>query len=237
MRYFLPLIFLFLVISSAGQSKAGNFEHRFSFGLSFSPDYTYRIYDSGPDFPGDIWDEVEDPRFGFTTGLVAKYFLTPNFAIESGLQFSDKGYKIETSGEQLVPEDGTVNGHYWINTKYHYNYLGIPLKANWFIMNRDVKVFLSGGFSTDFFLNSKAKTEYFLEGKEGSEEHSEDEVDFHKINVIGLAGFGAEYGLSESVYIRFEPIVRISFTSAATYTSAMRYWYSMGANFSVFFQK
>lgn len=237
----LNVILILLYFSASSQVSKSSNEKKFSIGLAFSPDYSFRKLHSANDefdFLKDTRNQLESAKFGYTTGLVAKYQLNRRFALESGLKFSDKGEKNEMRKEDFV----TVDGFYTENdpsipekykTNYHYYYLGIPLKVNYTFLERKVKLFISAGFSTDFF----------LEGKQSSVIHFEDrieksrnsiEADFNKITFSGLAGFGMETQLSSRVHIRFEPIFRYSFTPVFD-TPLKAYLYSVGGNLSLFY--
>lgn len=95
MRILTTLTFVFLSIVAIGQPKEIDSTKRFSIGINFSPDYSYRKLYLANDEYGFVKhrNEKESPRFGFTTGLTVCYRLNSRFALESGLQFSDKGDK------------------------------------------------------------------------------------------------------------------------------------------------
>ncbi len=240
-RYFLTIAFLCLVSIGFSQTQRFNSAKRFSFGFSFSPDYTFRTLKSDVDDIGfiDMRNEMESARFGFTTGLTVKYRLSERWILESGLQYADRGDKMETEDADYVfPENGddpfvpdktkTIN---------HYYFLGIPLKANFYVVNKRTKVFLSAGISTDFFSGSKTKQIYTYNGKDEVSTFSEEGVDFNTVNFVGLAGLGVDYRINEKLELRFEPIVRYSFSSLTTYSDLKTYLYSAGINFAIYFQK
>lgn len=239
-----PIIIIFLIamsVSAVAQNNSTNQQKSFVFGFSFSPDYTYRTLKTDIDDMGfiDMRDELESARFGFTTGLSVKYILNHRWVLESGLQYADRGDKIETEDtDYIFPEDGSdpfvPEKSKSIN---HYYYLGVPLKANFYLVNKNVKVFLSAGLSFDFFSGSKVKQVYTYEGETIKSSYSEENVDFNGINYVGLAGFGVEYAINNKLELRLEPIVRYSFSSLTTYTDIKTYLYSAGINFAVYFRK
>ena len=234
MKYLCVLLFTLLAYNGTCQSDKN--QNRFSFGLSFSPDYTFRNFSAPVASPWNEVADIEDPRFGFTTGLVAKYQVSNRFAVESGILFSDKGYKMKFDELVYPDETGYAVLDGWVHSYYHYYYLGVPVKGNFYIVDKRVKLFLSAGVFTDFFLDSKIKTEYFLEGEKGSEDNSDENEYFKKVNFGGLAGFGAEYNCGKHIQLRLEPLIRYSFTSAMKDTPLTRSWYSAGINFVVFFK-
>ena len=66
-------------------------------------------------------------------------------------------------------------------------------------------------------------------------ENDESGVDFNKVNLIGLAGFGAETALSKRFGIRIEPVFRYSFTPMVD-DLMKEYLYSVGLNVAIFYR-
>lgn len=240
-KYILASLFLFVSIIGFSQSYKSDLAKRFSFGISFSPDYTYRALKSDVDEFGfiDMRNERESARFGYTTGLCIRYSLSERWGLESGLLYADRGDKMETTDTDYVfPEDGSdpvIPDK--TKTISHYYFLGVPLKANFYVLNKRTKVFLSAGVSTDFFSGSKTKRINTFNGKEEQSSYSEEGVDFSTVNFVGLAGLGVDFQVNEKVDLRFEPIFRYSFSSLTTYTDLQTHLYSIGINFAVYFQK
>ena len=240
LRFILLVLFCFGTNANA-QSYLSNSKNRFSFGFNFSPDYTYRTLrsevDGGDEFI-KMRNDMEAARFGFTTGLVVKYQLNKFLAFESGLQYADRGDKTESDDPGYVfPDEGDPFIPDESKTVYHYYFLGVPLKANFYVLNKRTKVFLSAGVSADFFSGSKTKQIYYYNGEKEANSFSEENVDFNNINLMGLAGLGLEYKLNKKLELRLEPIARYSFSSLTTYSDIKTHLYSIGANFTVFIHK
>lgn len=244
-------ILIFWGFISLAQNEENSKQSRFSFGVSFSPDYTYRNFRTGDEkldnIVGDM-DDIESPRFGFTTGLACKYQFSRRFALESGILFSDKGDKVEMSNEYWISPDDLIDPGFTgpdpaipneLKMKYHHYYIGIPLKVNYFLVDKKLKVFLSGGFSTDFYINTTVKSVYTLEGEEHKDTSHPEDDDFKKVNFVGLAGVGIEYPISSNFSLRFEPIYRYSFTQMVEEGAIDldTHLYSIGVNFAIYFQK
>ena len=217
-------------------------------GVSFSPDYSYRrLYLSDDDYSFvDLRNKAESPRFGFTTGIVISYQISNRFVLESGILFSDKGDKYEVVIDDFISFDdfGNIITGRDINdplipekhtSKYHYYFLGIPLKMNYYFLKKNVDLFISAGVSADYFINYKTKTK--LEFKDRIEKNSKthDSTDFNKVNIIGLVGFGIDYKVTNRIKFQFEPVLRYSFTPLVN-APLKEYLYSFGADFTVFFQ-
>lgn len=220
-----------------GQNSESQSSKKLSFGVNFSPDYTYRrLYMENDEHNFvDMLDEMEDPRLGFTTGLVAYYQISNRFTFESGIQFSDKGEKskmniwVESSGnsttDPAIPEKNKSFNHYY--------YLGVPIKLNYYFLQNKFKMFASVGVITDFFVDGKNKL--ILYYKDRTEKQLNDiDNDFNLINYVGLASFGIERDISTKLRFRFEPTFRYSFTPVAI-APMERYHYSFGANVVLFY--
>lgn len=235
------IFFLILLISlGKAQAERYNSKKKFSFGFSFSPDYTYRTLKSNIDEIDfiDMRNETESARFGFTGGLTIKYQISKRLALETGLLYADRGDKMETDDADYVfPDEGDPYIPDKIKTVYHYYFLGVPIKGNIYLLDKRTRVFLSGGVSFDFFSGSKTKQIAYYNGKKDVKSFSEEGVDFNNINLMGLAGFGIEYRLSKNYELRFEPIVRYSFSSLTSYSDIQTHLYSVGANIVIYFQK
>jgi hypothetical protein len=96
-------------------------------------------------------------------------------------------------------------------------------------------MYVSAGVSTDFFLDNKSKS--FMRFSDGSEIHEnyENDYDYKKISLTGLAGIGAETKFSQRFGIRVEPVFRYSFTPLLDKLVKVNL-YSAGLNLVLFYQ-
>lgn len=240
---------ILLSIFVLAQPKKNISTKKLYIGVSFSPDYSYRrLHLSDDDYSFvDLRNKAESPRFGFTTGIVISYQTSNRFVLESGIQFSDKGDKHEMVIDDFISFDdfGNIITGRDINnplipekhtSKYHYYFLGIPLKMNYyFLKKKNVGLFVSAGVSADYFINDKTTTK--LEFKDRIEKNSttHDSTDFNKVNIIGLVGFGIDYKVTNRIKFQLEPVFRYSFTPLVN-APLKEYLYSFGVDFTVFFQ-
>lgn len=240
----IPFI-LFVFLSISVKSQAEELEpKKFSFGVSFSPDYSYRsLHSNNPDydFAMNQLNDWEVPAFGFTTGLSVRYLANEKFELESGIQFSDKTYNFDVNKDDFLTPDNGLNQPddpaipERSVTQNHYYYLGVPIKLNYYFLQKRFRMYVSAGVSADFFLDDKSKS--FMKFSDGTEIHEnfENDYDYNKISLTGLAGFGAETKLSQRVGIRVEPVFRYSFTPLVA-APMKGYLYSAGLNFVLFYQ-
>lgn len=230
MKTITTLIFALFTLPIFGQSTEVNSDRTLFLGLAFSPDYSYRTISS--EMNVDLWNAAEEPKFGFTTGLVALFKFNPRFALETGLQFSDKGYKIQSTIRNSEP--WPPNPLQKSTNIFHYQYLDIPVKANYFILTKRLKIFVSAGISANIFLNNKTTLIYDYD--DGSmETESVSEPDLKALNVAAMVGVGMDYAIANRLHLRVEPIFRHSVTNTLD-APISRYPYSLGANTALFYE-
>jgi hypothetical protein len=240
----IPLIFfVFLSFSAKSQTEEPK-SKKFSFGVNFSPDYSYRsLHSNNPDydFAMNQLNDWEVPAFGFTTGLSVRYLANEKFEFETGIQFSDKTYNFDVNKEDYVTPNNGLNQTDdpaipdRSVTKNHFYYLGVPIKLNYYFLQKRIRMYVSAGVSTDFLLDDKSMS--FMKFSDGTElyKNFENDYDYNKISLSGLAGFGAETKLSQRFGIRVEPVFRYSFTPLLDEFLKVKL-YSAGLNLELFYR-
>lgn len=228
------LIILLILISftAFGQSPDTVKTKRFSIGLTFSPDYCYRILiaDASSQWIANIRDNSETPKFGYTTGLNFAQSLNNKIAVESGLLFSDKG---ERNKPLLTDINGNLMGEADFN--YHYEYMDIPFKIIYSFVTRRTKIFLSGGISLNIFLRQRITSVFeYAPGYYGTFS-SVNNKDYARINLAILIGLGFSYEISKSFYLKIEPTHRHSITSIID-APIKSYLYSIGINTGLYYK-
>src|ERR1035437_5020960 len=97
MKKTLYLFLFFIPISlSAQDSTYANFKH-WAIGFTISPDYCYRkLTSDGSDGSQNVISQRngnEIPQYGITSGLNVCYFFNKHFSIETGINYSNRGYR------------------------------------------------------------------------------------------------------------------------------------------------
>ena len=237
------IFFVFLSFSAKSQTEEPK-PKKFTFGVNFSPDYFYRsLHSNNPDydFAMNQLNDWELPAFGFTTGLSVRYLANKKFEFESGIQYSDKTYNFDVNKDDYEIPD---NGPYQQDdpaipertiTNYHFYYLGVPIKLNYYFLQKRIRMYVSAGVSTDLFLDTKSKT--VMKFSDGTEiyKNFENSYDYNKISLTGQAGFGAEVNLFQRFGIRVEPVFRYSFIPVVD-ALFKEYLYSAGLNFELYYR-
>lgn len=240
----IPFI-LFVLFSFSGKSQTEEPKpKKISFGINFSPDYSYRrLHSNNPDhdFVINQLNDWEEPAFGYTTGLSVRYLVNKKFELESGLQFSDKTFNLDIDRDDFETPD---NGLYQpddpaiperLTTNYHFYYLEVPFKLNYHFYQKRIRMYVSAGVSADFAIDTKSKTTMKYRDRTESIERSNNGGDYNKICLSGLVGFGAETALFKRFGIRIEPVFRYSFSPIDDFMENENL-YSAGLNLVLFYQ-
>ncbi len=235
---FLFVLLLVIPLSLFCQKGDSTKTIKLSIGLTFSPDYCYRTMVSDPDFQlfADFLNEYEIPKVGFTSGLNLCFKPVKRFSFETGLLYSDKGEKtIEyslyyqaptTQADPALPKTSRY--------VYHYIYLDIPFKANFFILTKRAKLSVGAGISTNLYLsNYITNIHTYSDGHESRESSKNLFYTFPPLNIAAIAGVGFSYDITKKLYIKFEPTGRYSITPTSS-TPIRKNMYSVGLNTGIY---
>ena len=128
--------------------------------------------------------------------------------IETGFHFTDRGYKNELD---LTFENPTSPVIETARFKYHYNYVGIPLKLNLYLVNKKIRLFISGGLNTSMLVRSFQNIN--LRYDDGSNIRERAKGSLEKTNLIlsAVAGVGLDFHIIKRLSLRFEPTFSYGF--------------------------
>jgi hypothetical protein len=237
-------VFVFIITSVfvyAQDSTKTKKASRFFIGVNFSPDYCYRTIKHTDnsylsDFIYDTRNKIEQPKLGFTSGINVCYILTKHISLDLGLQYSNKGY--QTKNETLIyPTPGSA-ATYNLPTSgrfvYRYNYIDIPLKANFVFGKKKLRLITSVGLTTNIFIS---ETNSFI-GKysNGSSFRSSSTANYglSRVNLSPLISCGIDYKINNKMFFRVEPTFRYSILSTVN-APITEYVWSAGLNVSYYF--
>lgn len=235
-KFMKKLVLILLLFPSLVFCQTTDKTPRFALGVSFSPDYCYRSLtsDSGGKFVKDLRDSTEIAKFGYTTGVNFSYIISKRFSVDAAILFSDKGEQTE---KKTLVFGSSMGGDPLFPTKfksnYHYYYLDVPIKINFNILTKKVKLYLTAGVSPNIFLCEKTISviEYDDSRKE---RHASSEKGYSVINLAVVGGIGFSYDFAKHWSFRLEPVYRRSVTSIID-TPVKGYLYSIGINTGVYY--
>ncbi len=207
---------------------------KFEMGISFSPMYCFRTLKSNGDESSDLIKEMRDtleiPKFGYTAGISIAYKLTEKINIETGAFFSDKGEKTKKYTLERLPY-GQEAAQYSYN--FHYYYLDIPLKVDYYFLNGKLKAYITAGGAANVLLFQKT-TISITHANSTEKTLTKTDNDFNRVNFSVMAGFGLSYPISKKTNLKLEPIYTRSITSIIN-APVKGYLYSFGVTVGVVF--
>jgi hypothetical protein len=110
-----------------------------------------QIKSSGEPNTAEIWNSFEEPSWGGYVGVRVSYFIQPKMELISGLNFADRGYRIDTLQEAGLH-----------NIKFQYRFLEIPVALNYgFNLNNKNQVITSLGIAARMLVSDKMLYEKF----------------------------------------------------------------------------
>lgn len=215
---------------------------KFSIGLTISPAIAYRsIYAIGEGKKNDflvnysipILDSLESPIVTYSFGLDFSYQLNKRLAIESGVFYSKKGYEID---EAVIVDNGSLNydtGSVHVSN----NYLDVPIKVNFYLLNNRVQLLLIAGVSGNIFINQQAKI--VIGGKKTeTKKFRPDNITAFNFSIIG--GVGCGFMLSKKLTIQIQPqyqrFLNSIWKNSYSDNQVKEVLYSYGIDVSVYYQ-
>ena len=213
-------------------------------GAFYSPDYTYQNFllasdNSNAKKSGALYVNAAHPKYSYSTGLQAGFWINEKWSFQTGLLYSDKGEKTDyklvdtlISNANVTasindPVFNSVDKNYTVN--YKYEYFDMPLLIKY--QRRKSKCsklsyFVSAGLSANFFFRYQVVTESIAKGSKQTT--TENPALFKSINYSTIASIGIEYSFSKKISMNLEPTFRHAFTSAVKNSILNTYPYSLG---------
>lgn len=234
MRKLLCIICLLIVAAATAQEQVRY--RRFSIGLGYSPDFNYRQldYTSSVKWAADVRNDREIPRLGHTAGLHLRWRWADRLTIESGLLYSDKGYRTRKQPLQWAGPDVS----YPVSSRvvYRYQTFDIPLKARYYFTTGRWKYYLSAGLIMSRMIGCrKVLFSYFADGSSSRHRNLQD-MGYAEFFFSGTVGAGTEYALSKKFTVYAGPSYRQAFSSLLVDNDAREYLYSIGLDMGVVMQ-
>jgi hypothetical protein len=212
----------FISFVSFGQGKMDL--SKFQIGLSVSPDYSFTTNHN----------YYEIPKVGLTAGLNAVYQFNKRVGLETGLHYSNKGFQTKMIDLfYFEPEPTSPNQAKFI---YNYDFIDIPLKANFSIGNKKTRFFTSVGVTMNIFLKETQTNIYAYGDRTEKETINPTDNSIRKVNLSPSLSFGIDYTFNDNSYIRIDPTFRCAMFKLVD-GGAPGNLISTGLNFSYFFRK
>jgi hypothetical protein len=209
MKQLLILVTTLVTLTATGQNT--NATQKILVGFNFSPDYSFRTLKNNDGSPSSDLviksrNGYEVAKTGYTTGLHVCFNLSQLTGLETGIQFSNNGYKTKTQDlTYFPPSPGSPTKS---KTSYAYQYIGIPLKAK-FSFGKSKVCFVTGlGFTTSILLAVKQHTRFeYADGRTEKKTQSAT-AGFKKVNILPMISVGIDYKLNNKIHMLAEPTCR-----------------------------
>lgn len=214
-QIFKSLVFLILPITSFCSEGDSIRSDKFQLGVTYSPEMSYRHLKATTDYNWfkKIQDDMDAPKFGFSAGINFGCILSTRLTLEIQALYANKGYQTKERIVETELQSGPlIKMPYLSNAVYSYRYLDIPLKLNYYLINKKVKFYITAGFSANIFLDQQTTT--IIKYKDGSENKfkSNTKKGGEPFNFSTLVGVGLNYNLSDHNIFKIEPAFNYSIT-------------------------
>ncbi|GAL83903.1 hypothetical protein MYP_1131 [Sporocytophaga myxococcoides] len=199
-------------------------------GVLGSIDYAGLHVNGGDEGFRTAWNDLSKPRVGYTTGVIVLDRISNLFALEYGLLYSKKGFRTEMEVWTIEPDPLFPNGGK-LKTTYDFHYLEVPVKANFYLLQKKLQLYISAGASANILMESGNSVK--LQTKDIYTNTSDD---YKPLGVNLLASVGLEIPMLSKTTIRVEPIFRRSLSKVNKSGDVKWYVYNPGLNLGVFYK-
>lgn len=235
------LLLVFLIacpLVTFSQSTETMVNKNFFVGLTFSPDFCYRtIVQNDKTMTDEQWntaknieDSVDTPKFGYTTGLAFGYQIGKRISLESGLYYSNKGYRTISIATLYDINQPPANARHI----FSFSYLDIPLKANVILLDQKFQFVIGIGAALNILLKASEKAIPDNPTTEFPIETTEIDYEYNKINLSPMASLGLLYHLSNRLSVRVEPTLRYSLINIDDDSYKSTHFWSTGLNVGIY---
>jgi len=247
MKKLVTILFLSASFVGVCQSESSEKETKFSIGVNYSIDQTYRVLKDNPaanPYIKDIRDLREVSTINYTAGVSFNLRLTKRLSAETGLLYSKTGYKTKetslTFGNVADLRRGFVYDENNPSLSNQFvvvrNYLQVPINLRFYLTNNKLRFFMLGGLSTNVHLSEKITYDIVLaDGTKINESSNKTGTVTPNMYSTYAFGFGIDYSYKNKYMLRLNPIYRRSITKTTEWTHE-EYLVSYGINLGVFYK-
>ncbi len=234
-------IFTLLCFSALAQNpteaKSPKSFHNLLIGFNFSPDYAYRKLKNNDGSTSsqiviDSRNNSETAKLGFSTGLSFCYNLTKHFGLETGIQYSNKGYKAKKkSGFVFAQPEPNIPTSFKV--KYSNHYIGIPIIANMSFGKKKLRCISSIGLVSGVFIReTQRNTTKYGDGTKRKTKHTTS-FEYNNVEFAPTISLGVEYPINSHWLIRARPTFQYGI-SKIIYAPVTGHLWNAGANLSIY---
>ena len=158
------------------------------------------------------------------------YNINKNIGIETGVQYSNKGT------QSKFHEVLDINSHYKFKNIYNYDFLDVPLKANFTLGKQKVRFFSSIGIVANFLLKATSQNVAIYPERTVSEviEYASVSTKYNKFNISPMISLGIDYKINDRMNLRVEPTFKYQALNSIKNSDKRCNFYSGGLNVSYY---
>lgn len=220
---------LLLLVSEASAKDTVLVNKKIAVGISLAPECSFRriemvyqtIYTLS-DYEYRIRSEV--PSFSYTAGASLTYFIKKHLSVSMGVNFSQKGFSTERI--EVITVDYPEGGLGKVKIRYNYNYIEIPVKAQYLVGKKKARLVMECGLSPAFLLYKQAIKRYEYYNGEKRREKDKPNYINNTFNLFLNIGAGADIVLRENLSLRILPSFNYGLMRTGTVRITEHLWNS-----------
>jgi len=206
MKRYIIIVFILLL----GQIAQSQGVSRFSFGLDFSPAYSYFIFSSDNEAVEKHVNNTGQPRFGYSLGTPIRLNINDRLSIESGIYWVKRGVRTDSMHDSIPWTHNNGNEAYLMRTdeKTNFHFFEIPINLRLVLYDfNKFELYLRTGFAVDFLIHLSENNHmyftddvYHFKGKV-PRPYSSTRI----VNYVVNGGLGINYKLTDRLTVKFSP--------------------------------
>lgn len=242
MKLNLTILALLIAANTYGQitqSPISLNQGKLQIGIVFSPDLNFRTLKNNDGSAAssteiEMRNSNEKAKFGYTAGVNACYNITPNWSIEAGIQYSQKGYQTKENHYIMIePEPGVPEKTRYIHNFY---YTDLPIKVNYMAGVGKIRFITSAGITTNYFIKEmQTQKDSYADGTIKRHSREVTEFTYNTVNITPTISAGIDYQITNQLNIRVEPVFRYGALKIIDTPITAHLW-NTGVNFGCYFR-
>ena len=235
------IISLVISFSSFGQDKINENPNtdfkRFQIGINISPDICFRTLKNNDGSSTSVGlmkshNDRETTKISYTTGLNFCFNIIKSISLETGFQYSNKGFQTKMMDLTFSGPPSTT-----LPTKsksiYNFHYIDIPIKMNFSFGKNKIGFFTSVGIITNILIKNDQTMVLVYSDK--TEKATNPIIgNFKALNLSPIISIGVDYKINERMNLRVEPIFRYGVMKIID-APVTEYLWNGGLNISYFY--
>jgi Outer membrane protein beta-barrel domain len=205
-------------------------------GINFSTAIGYRkIINADKNIYNDYIivsrNEKENSSFNYDIGATICYLLNEKINIETGIQYTKKGYSFKN--QYLVFENPTGNDLVYANGKYNFNYLDFPFKINIEFGKKRIAFAAGIGFMANALIGNNQKLYVTYADGRNEIRTVKNDFEFRKFNISSIFSAGINCKINNKSNLKIAPTFQYGIVSIID-APIKEYLWNVGVNFGYY---